>query len=135
MTPKIVLTTTGIMMLLHGLLFFFGAEDMARTGVPDISEKALRVGIGLAEIVAIVSVFLGIVLIFSRDIEISSAKKVLTGTGIGYLFLIAGVVKHMIDFQDIPENAPPIPMLVFIVLLAVWSFYVALVKKDSSTTL
>ena len=132
MTPKIVLTTTGIIMLLHGLLFFFGAEDMARTGVPDISEKALRVGIGLAEIVAIVSVFLGIVLIFSRDIEISSAKIVLTGTGIGYLFLIAGVVKHMIDFQDIPENAPPIPMLVFTVLLAVWSFYVALVKKNPS---
>ena len=44
---------------------------MARSGVPDISEKALRVGIGLAEIVAITSVFLGVVLIFSRDIEIS----------------------------------------------------------------
>ena len=131
MTPKIVLTTTGIIMLLHGLLFLFGAEDMARTGVPDISEKALRVGIGLAEIVAIVSVFLGIVLIFSRDIEISSAKKVLTGTGIGYLFLIAGVIKHVIDFQDIPEQAPPIPMLVIIVLLAVWSFYVSLIKKHS----
>jgi len=88
MTPKIVLTTTGIIMLLHALFFFFGAEDTARTSVPDISEKALRVGIGLAEIVAIVSVFLGIVSIFSRDIEISSAKKVLIGTGIGYLFLI-----------------------------------------------
>ena len=88
MTPKIVLTTTVIIMLLHGLIFFFGAEDMARTGVPDISEKALRVGIGLAEIVAIVSVFLGIVLIFSRDIEISSAKKTLIGTGTGYHFLI-----------------------------------------------
>ena len=103
---------------------------MARTGVPDISEKALRLGIGLAEIVAICSVFLGIVLIFSREIEISSAKKVLTGTGIGYLFLIAGVVKHMIDFQDIPENAPPIPSVIIILLLAVWSFYVALVKKN-----
>ena len=48
---------------------------MARSGVPDISEKALWVGIGLAEIVAITSVFLGVVLIFSRDIEISSEKK------------------------------------------------------------
>ena len=131
MTPKIVLTTTGIIMIIHGLLFFFGADDMARSGVPDISEKALRVGIGLAEIVAITSVFLGIVLIFSRDIEISSAKKVLTGTGIGYLFLIAEVIKHVIDFQDIPEQAPPIPMLVIIVLLAVWSFYVSLIKKHS----
>ena len=132
MTPKIVLTTTGIIMLLHGILFFFGADEMARSGVPDIGEKALRVGIGLAEIVAITSFFLGIVLIFSRDIKISSAKKVLTGTGIGYLFLIAGVIKHVIDFQDIPEQAPPIPMLVIIVLLAVWSFYVALIKKHSN---
>ena len=55
MTPKIVLTTTGIIMILHGLFFFFGADEMARSGVPDISEKALRVGIGLAEIVAITS--------------------------------------------------------------------------------
>ena len=131
MTPKIVLTTTGIIMIIHGLLFFFGADDMARSGVPDISEKALRVGIGLAEIVAITSVFLGIVLIFSKNIEMSSAKKVLTGTGIGYLFIIAGVIKHVIDFQDIPEQAPPIPMLVIIVLLAVWSFYVSLIKKHS----
>ena len=84
MTPKIVLTTTGIIMLLQGLLFFFGADDMARIGVPELSEKALRMGIGLAEIVAIASCFLGIVLIFSRDIEISSAKKVLTGTGISF---------------------------------------------------
>ena len=55
MTPKIVLTTTGIIMILHGLLFFFGADDMARSGVPDISKKALRVGIRLAEIVTITS--------------------------------------------------------------------------------
>ena len=100
MTPKIVLTTTGIMMLLHGLLFFFGAEDMARMGVPDISEKALRVGIGLVEIVAIVSVFLGIVLIFSRDIENSSAKKVLIGTGIGYLFLIERTMSKCLSRND-----------------------------------
>ena len=57
MTPKIVLTTTGIIMLLHGILFFFGADEMARSGVPDIGEKVLRVSIALAEIVAIISVF------------------------------------------------------------------------------
>ena len=108
---------------------------MARMGVPDISEKALRMGIGLAEIIAIASVFLGIVLIFSRDIEISSAKKVLTGTGIGFLVLIAGVIKHMIDIQDFPEHALPIPPQIIVVLLAVWSLYVALVKKYSSTRL
>ena len=41
----------------------------------------------------------------------------------------------MIDFQDFTEQAPPIPLLIIVVLLAVWSLYVALVKKDSSTTL
>ena len=108
---------------------------MASIGVPDISEKVLRMGIGLAEIVAIASVFLAIVLIFSRDIEISSAKKVLTGTGIGFLVIIAGVIKHMIGFQDFHEQATPIPLLIIVVLLAVWSLYVTLVKNDSTSTL
>ena len=79
-----------------------------------------------------VSLFLGIVLIFSWKIEIYSAKKVLTGTEIVYIFLIAGVVKHMIDFQDIHENAPPIPSVIIVFLLAVWTFYEALVKKKLS---
>jgi hypothetical protein len=58
-------------MLLKGLLFFFGTEDTVRSGVPEISKRALRVRIELVEIVAIVYLFLGIVLIISRDIEIS----------------------------------------------------------------
>ena len=94
-------------------------------GVPEIIEHALKVNVGAHKIVAMRSVFLGIVLIFSRDRVISSAKKVLTGTGIGFLVLIAGAIKHMIDFQDFPELAPPIPLLIIVVLLAVWSLYVA----------
>ena len=54
--------------------FFFGAEEIARMGVTDINEKTLRMNIGLAEIVAFASAFLVIVLIFSRDIDISSVK-------------------------------------------------------------
>ena len=46
-------------MLLHGLLFFFGTEDVARSGVPEISKRALRVGIGLVDIVARVYLFFG----------------------------------------------------------------------------
>ena len=69
-----------------------------------------------------VSLFLGIVLIISRDIEISSAKKILTGTEIVYIFLIAGVVKHIIDFQDIPKVVAPISSVIISLLLTVWSF-------------
>ena len=75
---------------------------------------------------------LGVVLIFSRDIEISSAKKVLSGTGIGYLFIIARVFKHMVDFQKIPEVVAPIPTVIIVLLLAIWTFYEALVKKKLS---
>jgi hypothetical protein len=38
----------------------------------------------------------------------------------GYLFLIAGFVKHMINFKDIPEVVPPIPSVIIVLLLAVW---------------
>ena len=132
LTPKIVLTTTGILMLLHVLLFFFGADDVAISGVTEKSKKALRVWIGLAEIVARVSLFLGIVLIFGQDIEITLAKIVLSGTGMGYLFLIAGFVKYMINFKYIPEVVPPITSVIIVFLLAVWLFYVAIVKKNTS---
>ena len=119
-------------MLLHGLLFFFGTDDMARSGVPEISKKVLRVWIGLAEIVAMVSLFLGIVLIFGQDIEITLAKIVLSGTGMGYLFLIAVFVEYMINFKYIPEVVPPITSVIIVFLLAVWLFYVAIVKKNTS---
>jgi hypothetical protein len=36
----------------------------------------------------------------------------------------------MIYFQEIPEVVPPITSVNIVLLLAVWSFYVALVKKN-----
>ena len=65
-------------------------------------------GTGLAEIAAMVPLPLRIVLIFSWSIEIYSVRQVLTGTEIIYIFLIAGVVKYMICFQDIPKVVAPI---------------------------
>ena len=38
----------------------------------------------------------------------------------------------MIDFQEITEVIPPIPSVIIVLLLVVWSFYVALVKKNLS---
>ena len=78
------------------------------------------------------SVFLGIVSIFSRDIDTHSAKKVLTGTGIGLLILTAGIIYHMITLKEIPEQAPPAPMPIIATLLTAWTFYVALVKKEDA---
>ena len=87
MPPKIVLTVIGILMLVHGIAFFLEASSLAKMGVPEISEQALKGSVGAHKIVAMCAVFLGIVLIFSRDIDTRSAKKVLTRTGIGLLIL------------------------------------------------
>ena len=125
MTPKIVLTVIGILMLVHGIAFFFGASSLAKMGVPEISEQALKVSVGAHEIVAMCSVFLGFVLIFSRDIDTRSAKKVLTGTGIGLLILTPEIIYHMITLKEIPEQAPPAPTPIITALLTAWAFYVA----------
>ena len=78
------------------------------------------------------SVFLGIVSIFSRDIDTHSAKKVLTGTGIGLLILIAEIIYHMITLKEIPGQVPPAPMPIIAALLTAQTFYVALVKKEDT---
>ena len=57
MSPKTVFTVTGILMLLHGIMFFFGARDMVTTGVPNISDEALNMGKGAHEIVAFLIYF------------------------------------------------------------------------------
>ena len=50
----------------------------------------------------------------------------------GYLFLIAVFVEYMINFKYIPEVVPPITSVIIVFLLAVWLFYVAKVKKNTS---
>ena len=132
MTPKIVLTVINILMLIHGIAFFFGASSLAKMGVPEIIEHALKVNVGAHKIVAMRSVFLGIFLIFSRDIDTRSAKKVLTGTGIRLLILTAGIIYHMITLKEIPEQAPPAPMPIIAASLTAWAFYVALAKKEDT---
>ena len=128
MSPKTIFTVVGILILGHGAMFFFGARDMATTGVPNISDKALNVGKGAHEIVAFFNIFLAAVLLFSRNIDLESGKKVLTGVGIGCVVMVVGIAYHMQSM--IPEHAPPLPVLIVFLLLSIWSFYVALLKKD-----
>ena len=61
-------------------------------------------------------------------IDLESAKKVLTGVGIGCVVMVVGIAYHMQSM--IIEHAPPLPVLIVFLLLSIWSFYVALLKKD-----
>ena len=43
-----------------------------------------------------------------------------------------GIIYHMITLKEIPEQAPPAPMPIIAALLTVWTFYVALVKREAT---
>ena len=58
MTPRIVLTVIGTLVMIHGLAFLFGATDIAQMGIPDLDEKQLMVGTANCEIFAIFNFFL-----------------------------------------------------------------------------
>ena len=127
MTPKIVQTTIGTLILIHGILFMIGAGDLAKTGVPNISEAAFAMGKGAHEIVAMFNVFLALVLFSARNLVGEAATQVLKGTTFGLAALTAGVIYHS---QSLPtEMAPPVPAIAIFVLLTSWSGYVAWRKK------
>ena len=132
MTPRIVLTVVGLFVLLHGALIYLMAADFAILGLPEMKGNNLLATIAMHEAVGFFSFFLGAVLLAARNLEISAAKSVLKGASIGLCILCAGATSHVFSLQDIPEQQPPLPIVVIFALLAVWSSYVSL-KKDGST--
>ena len=131
MTPKIVLTATGIFQVIFAIGSFFGAGGLASDGIPEISEQALWLGSTFVEVMAAMSLGTGIILLLSRDIEISGAKKVLMGAGISFLIVISVMIFHLIKNADMQGGKPPIPLMIVFSVLAVWSLYVA-IKEVSS---
>ncbi len=84
---------------------------------------------------AAMSLGTGIVYLLSRDIEISAAKKVLTGAAIRYLRMVALMIFHLIDNADVEGGKPPVPLMIISPILAIGSLYVAnccSTKKDST---
>ena len=61
------------------------------------------------------SLFVSIVLFLCRDIEISNAKKVLTGTGVGFLCLDALTIQDELPVAvDNPGLGTPLPAIIFV---------------------
>ena len=131
MTPKIVLTVTGIIQVIFAIGIFFGAGGLASDGIPEISEQALWLGSTFVEVMAAMSLGTGIILLLSRDIEISGAKKVLMGAGISFLIVISVMIFHLIKNADMQGGKPPIPIVIVFSVLAVWSLYVAIVGDST----
>ena len=69
---------------------------------------------------------IGMISVFCFNMEISSAKKVLTGNGIGYLCLTAYIIWDEINLSE----ETPLPAIIIWALLSIWMLFVGL-KKDS----
>ena len=125
MKPKLVLTVIGSFQVAFAIGIFFNAGALASDGIDKISEQALWLASLFVEVMAAMSLGTGIVYLLSRDIEISAAKKVLTGAGIGYLVMVAVMIFHLINNADAQGGKPPMPLMIIFPILAIWSLYAA----------
>ncbi len=69
---------------------------------------------------------LGMISVFCFNMEISSAKKVLTGNGIGYLCLTAYIIWDEINLSE----ETPLPAIIIWALLSIWMLFVGLIKDS-----
>ena len=126
MNPKIVLTVIAVLNALHGILWIFFLP------LPEMSEEAILIGSTYGKIVGCFNLVIFSILFFSRDLETSSAKRILVGGVIGFLFINALTINHgIIKAEELGELAAPLPIIVVWALVTVWMLLAGL-RKDQS---
>ena len=126
MNPKIVLTVIAVLNALHGILWIFFLP------LPEMSEEAFFIGSTYGKIVGCFNLVIFSILFFSRDLETSSAKRILVGGGVGFLFLNALTINNgIIKAEELGELATPLPIIVVWALVTVWMLSAGLRKAQS----
>ena len=117
MNPKNILTVIGILLALHGIMWVF-VFDTGET-MPNLSEQGLMAVGTLTIIVGAFNFPMATILLFCRNIEINSTKKLLTGTGVGFLFIVALTIRNGIIMADeLGPMATPLPVIIILVFLS-----------------
>ena len=129
MTPKIVLLTIGVLMTLHGIVLYFSAGSLVE--YTDPTEAMIAISTRFNEAKGLMTLLVGVILLVSFNIDIKSAKKVVVGTGIAMAITFAVTTEAHINQVWNGEGGPPVFIPIIFGLLALWSFYVALIKKHS----
>ena len=126
MNPKIVLTVIAVLNALHGILWIFFLP------LPEMSAEAILIGSTYGKIVGCFNLVIFSILFFSRDLETSSAKRILVGGGVGFLFLNALTINNgIIKAEELGELATPLPIIVVWALVTVWMLSAGLRKAQS----
>ena len=66
-----------------------------------------------------------------RDLEFGSAKRILTGTGIGLVLFDVMIITNYLQNPDEPALQTPLPAIVIWLPLTAWTLYVSLTTKES----
>ena len=110
MTAKGVLTVSGLIMVLQGILFYIYAVPLTLNMFPEANDAGVLIGSSLREILAAGSVFIGIILFLSRKNTSSSAKRILLGACFGFTLVFLVQLKLVVTGE---ANVPILPLLVF----------------------
>ena len=125
MNPKIVLTVIAVLNALHGILWIFFLP------LPEMSEEAILIGSTYGKIVGCFNLVIFSILFFSRDLEDSSAKRILVGGGVGFLFLNALTINNgIIKAEELGELATPLPVIIVWALITIWMLSAGLRKEQ-----
>ena len=122
MSPQLLLTIIGAVNIVMGVAIYVGAESIVTGGAFSsylINDASIKVGVYMHEAVASFMIAFGFVALLSRDIEDSSAKKLLFAIGVAYVVNLTSVFLHIMN----PEVHPPIPAVIIILILAGLAFY------------
>ena len=117
-------------MTLQGVGLYFSTGSISE--YTDPTEAMIAMGARLNETVGIMTLLVGVILLASFNIETNSAKKVVIGTGIAMAICCAFSTEHHVNQVWNGEGGPPVFIPIIFGLLALWSFYVALIKKHSN---
>lgn len=132
MSPKVLITVTIALNILHGIGIMFGAKEAAAMGVPNITPEALNMGAGAYEIAAFFNFFIAATLIPARSLGAVALRALSKGVAVGYVCLTGGIIYHM--FSLIPGQAPPAPAGVIFGAITAWALYIAFATKDAETS-
>lgn len=113
MRPRLTLTILGCAQILQCLAVFVFAESIVETFL-NVGEEGMRVGVLMHYGLAPAFLMIGLMLLFARDFEVKSQKKVLLALIIGYLPLFA-VFYHFssIEFLNFTIEGIVFDLLIF----------------------
>ncbi len=118
---RAMLAINGILMMSLGIIFYLFSEAITKDMFPDVGEEAIRVGSVLRELMAGGVFFIGLLLFIAQGTIRSAAKRLLFGSGIGFLVIEILLIKIILDsFASVP-----IWTLCLFPVLALLAFFVS----------